>query len=311
MEFGTALYQRGQAYYDGIAHRQNKKVAYLYFKRAAELGHAEAILKLAECYPNGPGIEQSDEKPISLANPVADSGQTRIEAEVAHQIENIVEPTPVEPTSPPEPVQKVRYQIHASLEEGIEEHHCISIRISADPETADHEREVPLGLRLKDNDDVTIELVSKRGRIRFEDNLLMVEVGRDTEVFFRLHGPDSTCVFLELYHHGDGLGIASVPIPESFQVKASLRRPENVPVVKKFETDPFWINTLPEGNIRKLFEHLASHGVITEIEATAILGSGTQFRRFSNNVDAYTKSLPFSVRTETIGGVKRYVKYDR
>lgn len=72
---------------------------------------------------------------------------------------------------------------------------------------------------------------------------------------------------------------------------------------------PQWLEDLSDDiKIRQLFAHLAAHGVITEPEVAAMLGSPRAARRFALQVDALASRAPFSVRVQVAGEVKRYVK---
>ena len=57
-----------------------------------------------------------------------------------------------------------------------------------------------------------------------------------------------------------------------------------------------------------MFEHLAAHGAVTEDEAAAMLGGPRELRRFANRFEEYAAKVPFDVRIDVIGGVKRYVR---
>jgi hypothetical protein len=69
-----------------------------------------------------------------------------------------------------------------------------------------------------------------------------------------------------------------------------------------------WLDALPEGGIRHVFQHLEAHGVITEAEAGAMLGGARGLRRFTLQFDTLAKTAPFGVRIDVVAGVKRYVR---
>jgi len=69
-----------------------------------------------------------------------------------------------------------------------------------------------------------------------------------------------------------------------------------------------WLLELPEGGVRRLFEHLAEHSAVTEAEAVTLLGSPRAVRKFSNEFEEYEKRAPFRVRIDVVAGVKRYVR---
>jgi|GEM_PF-6481583 len=76
------------------------------------------------------------------------------------------------------------------------------------------------------------------------------------------------------------------------------------------DTDVEWLKALPE-RIREVFRNLAEHGQVNEEEATRILGGPRQFRQFCLQFEFYRSQCPFSVRIETSGEVKCYVRDDR
>lgn len=71
---------------------------------------------------------------------------------------------------------------------------------------------------------------------------------------------------------------------------------------------PEWLLKFPEGGIQDLFAHLATHGVLTESEATNLLGGHRELRRFARQFDDLKPNAPFRVRIETVAGVKRFVR---
>ena len=69
-----------------------------------------------------------------------------------------------------------------------------------------------------------------------------------------------------------------------------------------------WLNELPEGGVRRLFQHLADHGMVTEQDAAAMLGGARGVRRFSLALDEHARKAPWPVRVEVVAGVKRFVR---
>lgn len=70
---------------------------------------------------------------------------------------------------------------------------------------------------------------------------------------------------------------------------------------------PAWLVALPQPD-RYVFQHLAEHGSINEVEATKVLGGPRQFRRFSMNLEEHLSHVPFKVRIEISGDIKCYVR---
>ena len=67
-------------------------------------------------------------------------------------------------------------------------------------------------------------------------------------------------------------------------------------------------DTIADAGIRRVFLHVEKHGVITEPEVVAALGSPRLFRRFSLEFELHLAKLPFKVRIESGEGGKRYVR---
>lgn len=69
-----------------------------------------------------------------------------------------------------------------------------------------------------------------------------------------------------------------------------------------------WLLQFSNPGVRDLFAHLAQHGIVTEDEATRMLGGPRALRSFSKELEAYVTKAPFTVRIDNVGGVKRYVR---
>lgn len=67
---------------------------------------------------------------------------------------------------------------------------------------------------------------------------------------------------------------------------------------------------LPD-HVKAFLGFLARHRVASEEDATRLLGGQRQVRRFSMHLDRYMKNAPFTVRIESVLGVKRYIREDR
>jgi hypothetical protein len=68
-----------------------------------------------------------------------------------------------------------------------------------------------------------------------------------------------------------------------------------------------WLADMPEW-VRQVFHHLATHGTITEDEASALLGGARNLRRLAVQFETLAQKAPFSVRIDVVAGVKRYVR---
>lgn len=80
-------------------------------------------------------------------------------------------------------------------------------------------------------------------------------------------------------------------------------------VVARVSGEIGWLACIPMPD-QSVFRHLASHRSINELEATKLLGSPREFRRFSAQFESYLDRCPFRVRIETSGGLKCYVRTD-
>lgn len=71
---------------------------------------------------------------------------------------------------------------------------------------------------------------------------------------------------------------------------------------------PSWLDAIADAGSRKVFEHIAVHGVITEEQVVAILGGAREARVFTRQFEAYAARAPFTVAIQMTAGVKRYVR---
>ena len=74
------------------------------------------------------------------------------------------------------------------------------------------------------------------------------------------------------------------------------------------EVETTWLDELPEGGVRMIFEHIQQFGAINEADATGMLGSPRAFRRFSQSFEQFAERAPFEVRIDVSSGQKRYVR---
>lgn len=207
----------------------------------------------------------------------------------------------------------LQYVINASRHEGVGGMHCIGGEVAIGKQQAldfGGAREIALTVRVPDHPEVQIELCETRKGAKLTAGTVMARVGEPFELFFRLTGPDDARVTAELLQAGSEADVVSCVVRDRFTVSASGKA--NVPDTEK-EPDPKpasrqWLQELPEGGVRELFDHLATHGIVTETEAAKFLGSPRAVRRFSTSVDEYSKRVPFTIRVDTVSGVKRYVR---
>lgn len=169
-------------------------------------------------------------------------------------------------------------------------------------------RAVDLALRAPDRESIRVVVkdVTAPGELR--TGRLLVPVGDAwVEVFFALEGPADERVRVEAYHPDRIEKVLSASPDQWYSVRGtkaagSSKAPSAPP------PPPTWSDAIADEGIRKVFVHIEKHGVITESEVTALLGSPRAFRRFSLEFDLHLAKLPFNVRVESGEGGKRYVR---
>ena len=57
-----------------------------------------------------------------------------------------------------------------------------------------------------------------------------------------------------------------------------------------------------------ILKHIEQYGIITESEASNILGNYRNVRQFTNNLREYSQHLPFSIKVEVLASGSRYIK---
>ncbi len=188
--------------------------------------------------------------------------------------------------------------------------HCLEARVEV---TAQREldfggvHEVELGLRAPEAPEVRVELCQTRGGARLSTGSVVATVGEQFELFFRLIGPTDARVLVELRHQGADAEVVPCVVEGRFAVTAR-GVVEVAPPGTAAGSGLAWLTSLPDPAVRKLFEHLAAHGAVTETEAAAMLGGQRALRRFALKFEEYASRAPFGVRIDVIAGVKRYVR---
>jgi hypothetical protein len=168
--------------------------------------------------------------------------------------------------------------------------------------------EIELSLRVAEVSDVQVDTCQAHGGARIAAGSIVATVGQTFELLFRLAGAGDSKVLVEIYHQGAEADVVPCVVDGRFAVTPR-RVAQGVSSRKtSADTDRNWLSDLPEGGARRLFEHLAKHGSVTEDEASAMLGGPRELRRFANRFEEFAAKLPFDVRIDVIAGVKRYVR---
>ncbi len=168
--------------------------------------------------------------------------------------------------------------------------------------------EVELALRVLDEPAVRAEVCGTSGAARRVHGTIRARVGQPFRLLFHLHGPHEGRVRVLLDHPSAEITVVPEPIEGRFAVTAPVKKTdettEQPPVSAPADHD---YEGLPIA-VRPLFEHIARHGVLTELEVMTMLGSARAGRRFANHFDEYKLHAPFDVTMRSVDGVKRYMK---
>src|SRR5262249_2902562 len=125
----------------------------------------------------------------------------------------------------------------------------------------------------------------------------------------RLSGSSDARVRVELFHPGALVDVLPCMPEARFAVSAS-RAPSSTPASVSMARES-WLDQLPEPGVRQGFEHIASHGTITENEAATMLGGARGLRRFALQFETFVQKAPWGVHIDVVAGVKRYVREGR
>ncbi len=215
------------------------------------------------------------------------------------------------------------YRIEAKQRPGLGDYLCLEIEVKTVDQLAlafGSRSRLEVALRCPDAPDLQVELAQARGAATVREGLIQAPVGESFELFFRLRGSSPEKVRVEVFHPSATDQVAPCIPDARFLVSAlstatqrssAMPMPDPQPAPGKSQDSgmPQWLEDLSEdGKIRQLFAHLSTHGVITEPEVAAMLGSPRAARRFSLQVEELASRAPFSVRIVVVGEVKRYVK---
>ena len=205
-----------------------------------------------------------------------------------------------------------RYRVIAEAREAVAGMHCLGVTVATITQQEldlGGAREIELALRIPEPGDVQVELCQTRGGARIRAGALVARVGEPFELFFRLTGATERRVPVELYHPSAVADVEAGIVDTRFPVSIVGRGGEVLIEAEQTPPDACdWLMQLPDGGVRRVFEHLASFGVVTESEAAGMLGGQRGLRRFSSEFETLAGKAPFAVRIDVVAGVKRYVR---
>lgn len=203
-----------------------------------------------------------------------------------------------------------KYKLTGRALDAIAGMHCIeaTLTVANDQRSLDFgsRTEVELSLRVPESEKVSVELCQVRRGARLNGGSMIVTINEPFELFFKLRGDADQRVQVELFHPGADAEVKPLPIENRFAIEVTRKATASTQVT--VPGDGAWLNEFPEGGIRQFFNHLATHGTVTESEATNILGDSRKLRRFATQFESLSAKAPFEIRIDVINGVKRYVK---
>lgn len=206
-----------------------------------------------------------------------------------------------------------RYAIAAAAREGVAGMHCLRVTVEAQAQSTldfGSPREIELAVRVPEHAGAQVELCQVRGRATLHGGVIRATVGEPFELFFRLAGGSEARVQVELHHPSADAEVTPCQPASRFAVRAIrlLSTAQATPTLAAAESSAGWLEQLPAGGVRQVFEHLAAHGTVTEGEAAEMLGGARGLRRFARQFEHHAQQAPFDVRIDVVAGVKRYVR---
>ena len=202
------------------------------------------------------------------------------------------------------------YAISAQALGGVANMHCLQATVDEAQQNLNFvgPREIELRLRVLEVPGIEVELCETRGEARLSGGTLFARVGQPFELFFRLTGPSDARVLVELYHSAGAAEVSPCTVEGRFVVSAGGAAPEGRLQSGGGTTGAAWLEPFTAAGVRQLFEHLATHGAVTETEAAEMLGGPRLLRKFSVDFEGYAAKAPFGIRIDVVAGVKRYVR---
>lgn len=174
-------------------------------------------------------------------------------------------------------------------------------------------RTLELRLVALDDPKVTVEVVDAPGA-RLEAGAIVATVDTPFEVLFRLSGPTPLRTKVRIEHVTGTVDLEPLILERRFSVDVVATATSSGLIASPATSSPAaneqaqWLADLPDGGVRRVFEHIHRFGGINEADATEMLGGPRQFRRFSQQFEQYAERAPFGIRIDVSSGQKRYVR---
>jgi hypothetical protein len=208
-----------------------------------------------------------------------------------------------------------QYRISAVAKDPVSGMHCLRATVEVVAQGSldfGSTRHVDLALSVADAQGVQVEICQVLGGAKLSQGVVAATVGAEFELFFRLSGATDARVLVELHHPGNAAEVVPYTLETRFGVTATQSVvPGPVTATADKSGAPgarAWLEQYADPGVRQVLEHIAVHGVITEREATGMLGNPRAMRQFAIKFDDHASKAPFSIRIESAGGEKRYVR---
>jgi hypothetical protein len=168
---------------------------------------------------------------------------------------------------------------------------------------------VEVALRVAGRDDIGVLVRDASVPEALKGSRVAVPVaGEGVECFFALEGARDERVQVEFFHPDNPKRVTAAVADAWFDVAGIVRTADPEPAAPARAVA--WHEQIADAGVRAVFQHIEKHRMITEEEATRMLGSPRAFRRFSSEFDANAAKVPFVVRVDVGAGGKTYLRDD-
>ena len=171
------------------------------------------------------------------------------------------------------------YRVESRAGEGVGGMHALTARVTMAAQGTlgfGGTRDVELSLTVVDAPGIEVELCQTRGAARVSGGAIIATVDESFELFFRLTGHSNARVRVQLEHPSAVVELEPCVLEARFDVEArsAVAPTPAAPQSPPTQSPPTqWLDELPEGGVRDLFDRLAAHGAVTAAEAAQLLGS--------------------------------------
>ncbi len=175
----------------------------------------------------------------------------------------------------------------------------------------------PMEIEFHTIDQVTaqVHIQQVMGGGTFDETKLEVKPEQDCYLILNLEDQNSGSSRLEIRFPNNN--IEPFVTKEYFAIQASQTSAPPIQVIEEVEepkaeppktVQSSWLDNIDDTGVRKIFQYLMDHPVLTEADACNLIGSPRKLRRFIGRLDQYKPLLPFRVRIEIVNGSPQLVR---